>query len=90
MEITDRIRNKLFQKGIKHGVYRNEKGITVDTNGVVVYEAIEKFKEWFGEFDVKIYKSKSEEITIEVCQKSNREVQLDFIAQQAQDLGLGY
>jgi len=66
MEITDSIRHKLFQKGIKHGVYRNEKGITVDTNGVVIYEAIEKFKEWFEDYDVSIFKSKAEEITIEI------------------------
>jgi hypothetical protein len=73
MEITDnkttlkKIRKILFDNGVRYGVYDNEQGLTVFIDSMILDNVIEKFEEWFGEFDVKIYKSKSEEITIKVC-----------------------
>lgn len=64
--IKHRIRDKLFQEDIKYGVYENEKGLYVFMAGIGLNKKVEQFKEWFKEFNVNVYKSSSEYITIEI------------------------
>lgn len=64
--LLKKMRKKFFEEGIKYGVYENEKGLYVFIAGVGLQKKIEEFKEWFKDFNVNVYKSSSEYITIEI------------------------
>jgi hypothetical protein len=60
------MRKILFENGIKYGIHENESGLYVFTYGIIIQERIAMFKKLFNGHKVKIYKSKPEEITIEI------------------------
>lgn len=60
------IRKILFDNGLKFNITNDEKRMYIFISGIVIYDVIEKIKRWLVDYNVRVFKSKSEEVTIEL------------------------